>query len=105
MAIDKEIQAAIARHVANAVSEVAALLQDRVARAIGLGVSRARGRGRPRNGDAAAKNVSTPEGRPGIAPSGKNPSKGPRFHVRCEKHMKAPKAQYSKWAEAARGRD
>lgn len=39
---------------------------------------------------------------PCIAPGCKNPSKGPRFHFLCEKHMGAPKKEYEVWQAAAR---
>jgi len=42
---------------------------------------------------------------PCIAPGCGNPSKGPRFHYLCEKHMNAPKKDYEAWrlrAKAAR---
>ncbi len=35
--------------------------------------------------------------RPCIAPSCTNPSKGPRFHYLCAKHMDAPKKDYEAW--------
>ena len=35
--------------------------------------------------------------RPCIAPGCQNPSKGPRFHYLCEKHMGAPKKDYEAW--------
>jgi len=34
---------------------------------------------------------------PCIAPGCGNPSKGPRFHYLCEKHLKAPKKDYEAW--------
>src|ERR1041384_5032014 len=34
---------------------------------------------------------------PCIAPGCGNPSKGPRFHYLCEKHMNAPKKDYEAW--------
>jgi len=34
---------------------------------------------------------------PCIAPGCTNPSKGPRFHYLCEKHMSAPKKDYEAW--------
>jgi hypothetical protein len=40
-----------------------------------------------------------------IAPGCTNPSKGPRFHYLCAKHMNAPKRDYEAWrlkAKAAR---
>ena len=35
--------------------------------------------------------------RPCIAPGCQNPSKGPRFHYLCAKHMDAPKKDYEAW--------
>jgi hypothetical protein len=123
MAIDREIQAVIEKHVERAVSEVAlevaALIQARVAGAIGIGIGSSRRPGRPRKnaprlpGQArqaatqargvaprVAKVRAPGGGRGCIAPNCKNPSKGPRFHFLCENHRKAPKAKWSKWAEA-----
>lgn len=34
---------------------------------------------------------------PCIAPGCNNPSKGPRFHYLCAKHMDAPKKDYEAW--------
>jgi hypothetical protein len=111
MDIDREIQDVIQKHVGNAVAEVADLLKARVAGAIGLDSGRRRGR-RARNGVktkaprvAKTRRVHRPGGGVTcIAPKCKNLSKGPRFHFLCEAHRTTKKAQWSKWAEAAKAR-
>jgi hypothetical protein len=40
-----------------------------------------------------------------IAPSCKNPSKGPRFHYLCDKHMEAPKKEWQAWRAAKAKKD
>src|SRR5262245_55317648 len=39
---------------------------------------------------------------PCIAPSCKNPSKGPRFHYLCDDHRDAPRREWEAWQEARR---
>ena len=106
MAIDREIQDVIQKHVENAVSEVAELLKARVAGVIGIGSGRGRGQGRRGPGRPPAGSAPRVVRQPGggrtcIAANCKNPSKGPRFHFLCETHRKAPKAQVAKWQQAA----
>jgi hypothetical protein len=119
MAIDQEIQNVIQKHidkaVSNAVTEVAQLIQARVAGAIGIGsghgqVRRTRTPAKKANG-TAPRVVSKPRAKkmhePGggvrcISPNCQKLSKGPRFHFLCETHRKAPKAKWTAWAVAAK---
>jgi hypothetical protein len=53
-----------------------------------------------RAGRIAARRLTAPRKkriRPCIAPGCTNPSKGPRFHYLCAKHMDAPRKDYEAW--------
>src|SRR5262245_19534438 len=109
MSIDQEIRSLIGKHIENAVIELASLIQGRVADAVGIPTGRGNGIGIPgmrtrrevhtsKKGTAKASRVvrKAGGGRTCIAPNCRNTSKGPRFHFLCDKHMKAPKAQWTK---------
>jgi hypothetical protein len=81
-----DLVAAINRHMRDDIAtEVRAFIASK-----GTPAGRAGRRGRP----ALARKKRL---LPCIAPGCLNPSKGPRFHYLCEKHMGAPRKDYEAW--------
>lgn len=98
--IENRVTEIVSRYVDQLVSAVAAEIRRNVADEIKAYFAGANGatRGAARLGFAGRRRRKRIL--PCIAPGCRNPSKGPRFHYLCDKHLGASEKDYEAWRKA-----
>jgi hypothetical protein len=95
------IEARISHLVTGSIDELVTAITEEIRRNVASEIQTyltAAGGGRP---GRIARRLAGPKRKkrilPCIAPGCANPSKGPRFHYLCAKHMDAPRKDYEAW--------
>ena len=98
-AFDSKLHSILADHMSALVAEITNAVRQNIANQIGFlltpstpGAAKATSRRTARSGKRQVVTC--------IAPNCTNPSKGPRFHYLCDKHVDAPKRDYEAWRKA-----
>ena len=97
---NSNIDARIATIVSGSIDQLVAAITEEIRRNVASEIQGYLTNAGGRAGRIAARRLGAPRKKrikPCIAPNCTNPSKGPRFHYLCEKHMDAPKKEYEAW--------